>query len=261
MFSWRIKRQVAVMAAVLVIAGGFILMLAGRLLPEASCTDGRRNQGETAVDCGGPCSACELRNPKPLAVFWARFGRAGDNAYDAAALVENPNQTLSSDLVRYEFTLLDQYGIIGQKTGAAYIYPGERLTIVEPNIRTSREPVRIEFAVKGVAWKSAIFTPPQLVVERREHRISAEGTNSQSVIEAHIFNTGAFHYRRMEITFAVFDIAGNLIGANRVLAENIAPRERRVVISVWPSVFAGTVARIEVYPRVNIFAPDAIIAP
>lgn len=261
MLSWRVRRQIAALAVVLAIAGGFALLLVGRLLPEASCTDGRRNQGETDVDCGGPCSACALKNPKALAIFWTRFGRAGENAYDVAALVENPNQTLSSDLVRYEFTLLDQYGVIGQKAGAAYLYPGERLTIVEPNIRTSREAVRVEFSVKGTAWKSMSVSLPPLAVERREHRVSAEGAKSQSIVEARIFNAGAFHYRRMEVIFAVFDGAGNLIGANRVLSENLAPHERRTVVSVWPAAFTGEIARIEVTPRVNLFAEDAIIAP
>ena len=26
--------------------------------PAPTCTDGIQNQGETGVDCGGPCSAC-----------------------------------------------------------------------------------------------------------------------------------------------------------------------------------------------------------
>ena len=258
--SWRVRRQLTVIAILAALASAVVFFIIGRSLPAASCTDKRRNNGETDVDCGGLCAPCELKNPKPLAVFWTRFGRAGEETYDVAALVENPNQTLSSDLVRYEFTLLDQYGIIGHKEGTAYIYPGERFTIIEPNIRTSREPMRVEFAVERVAWKSTTYERPPLTVERREHRISEEG-RKHSIAEAQIFNGGPMKYRRMEVTFVIFDDAGNLIGANRVLTEDIAPHERRTVASVWPDVLSGTIARVEVIPRVNLFAEDAIVRP
>ena len=261
MISWRVRRQLAVIVILAAIAGGVVLWLIGRSLPAASCMDNRRNHGEIDVDCGGPCAPCELKNPKPLSVFWARFGRAGEGAYDVAALVENPNQTLSSDLVRYEFTLLDQYGIIGHTAGTAYIYPGERLTIIEPNMRTSREPVRVEFSVERVVWQSGNFERPPLTVERREHTVNEDGGKKHSMIEAQIFNSGPLRFRNMEVTVTVFDDAGNLIGANRVLAENISPNERRTVFSIWPDILPGAVARIEVTPRVNLFETDAIVKP
>ena len=259
--SWRIRRQLSVVVIIAAVAGGVMFWFIGRSLPAASCMDNRRNHGETDVDCGGPCAPCELKNPKPLSVFWARFGRAGESTYDVAALVENPNQTLSSHLVYYEFILLDQYGIIGHTTGNTYIYPGERLTIIEPNMRTTREPVSVEFSVQRVAWKNENFERPSLVVERREHTISWEGKKKHSVVEAQIFNNGPLHFRNMEATVTVFDDAGNLIGANRVLAEDISPNERRTVFSIWPDVLPGAVARIEVTPRVNLFETDAIVKP
>lgn len=245
----------------LAIAGGFALLLAGRLLPEASCTDGRRNQGEQEPDCGRPCAPCELKRPKPLSLFWARFGRASQGAVDGAALVENLNAALSSGRIRYAFVLLDAYGIIGEKIGAAYIYPGERLIIVEPAIRTAREAERIEFEIKSVAWTSVPYERPRMVVDRRDHYVLEEGQEKHSVVEAEIYNADVRHFRRAEVTFAVFDEAGNLVGANRVLAENLPPGDRRVVRSVWPRELPGSIARIEVTPRVNFFETDAIVSP
>lgn len=261
MFSWRVRRQLAAIAVVLALVGGITVWFVGRSLPDASCTDNRRNHGETDVDCGGPCSPCELKNPKPVSIFWARFGRASADAYDLAALVDNPNQTLSSDLVAYEFTLLDEYGIIGEKSGTAYIYPGERLAIIEPNVHTAREAKRVEFSVTRVVWKGTAPARPQLIVERREHRIREDEGKQQSVVEAQILNAGPHRYRAADIDFLVFDDAGNLIGANRIVMEDIGPQERRTVTSIWPQPLAGAVAAIEVYPRVNLFAPGTIVAP
>lgn len=261
MFSWRARRQIAAMAAVLAVAGAFALLLAGRVLPEASCTDGRKNQGEQETDCGGPCRACELKSPKPLSLFWARAGRVSQDGADGAALVENPNTTLSSDRIRYTFILLDAYGIIGEKTGTAYIYPGERLTIVEPGIRTAREAERVEFEIDGVGWAVLPYDRPRLVVERRDHRVRGEGQEKYSVIEAEIHNADTRHFRRTDVTFAVFDETDNLVGANRVLVENLLPGERRTVLSVWQHELPGSITRIEVTPRVNFFETDAVVAP
>lgn len=168
---------------------------------------------------------------------------------------------LSSDAVRYTFILLDAYGIIGEKTGTTYVYPGERLTVVEPAIAAARDAERIEFEVATVAWKDAPYDRPRLIVERRDHMVRRDGRKTQSVAEAEILNADTRHFRRMEVTFALFDEAGNLMGANRVLAENVLPGERYVVRSAWPHELIGSVARIEVTPRVNFFEPDAVITP
>lgn len=261
LLTWRARRQLSALAVVALIIGGVGFWFVGRILPEASCTDSRRNRGETEVDCGGPCAPCELKHPKPLSVFWVRFGRASNDAYDLAALMENPNQTLSSDLIKYRFTLLDAYGIIGQKSGTAYIYPGERFAIIEPNVRTTREAQRAEFTVERVAWKSVVPERPTLTVERREYSIPEETGKKRSVIEAQIFNAGVHRYRRMEVNFLAFDDAGNLLGANRVTSEDIRPQERYRVSSIWPQPLPEAVAKIEVTPRVNLFEPDAIIKP
>ena len=260
-FSWRIRRQLSALLLVFLVIGGFGLWVVARSLPEASCFDGRRNRGEVGIDCGGPCAPCELANPKPLSIFWARSVRASGEAYDAVALVENANDVLSSAAVEYEFTLLDKFGVIGRRPGTTFIYPQERLYIVEPNIRTSREALQVEFAVRKVAWQAAGAPRPSLVVERRAHVVREENGKMQSVVEAQILNAGPYRFREMEVHVAVFDEAGNVIGANRIVAEDIFPGERRTVRSIWPEPLPGDAARIEVYPRVNLFDPAAIVLP
>ena len=39
---------------------------------QPNCTDGRQNQGESGIDCGGPCTSCELRQLKPIEIRSAR---------------------------------------------------------------------------------------------------------------------------------------------------------------------------------------------
>lgn len=260
-FSWRIRRQLAALGLALLVFGGIGFWVIARSLPEASCFDRRRNNGEVGVDCGGPCAPCELADPKPLSIFWARFARASGSAYDAVALVENMNYLLSSAAVEYEFTLLDTLGVIGRRTGTTFIYQQERLYIVEPNIETSREPVRVEFAVRKVAWQAAGAPQPPLVVERRVYLVEETNGKRQGAVEAQILNAGPYGFREVEVYVVVFDAAGNVIGANRIIAENLSAGERRIIRSIWPEPLPGEVARIEVYPRVNLFDPAAITRP
>lgn len=42
-----------------------ITAVAGTALPIPTCTDGIQNQGETGVDCGGPCAACPVPPTTP----------------------------------------------------------------------------------------------------------------------------------------------------------------------------------------------------
>ncbi|MFY9463291.1 MAG: hypothetical protein WAP52_03860 [Candidatus Sungiibacteriota bacterium] len=261
MFSWRARRQLAAIAVVMAAAGGAALWFGVRFIPTPSCFDNRQNHGEIGIDCGGPCTPCELRNPKELSLFWVRISPAGGDLYDAVALVENRNQILASGDIRYEFTLFDELGLVARKSGTAFIYPQERLYVVEPALHTTRKPTRVEFRVTGIVWRTSQESPPIIVVEHRDYAIVGEGAKKQSTVTADLLNASSFSFRAFEVTVAVFDPAGNLIGANKVAGDDFATDSRMRIKSLWPSALSGDVGKIEIIPRVNLFNPDTIIKP
>lgn len=261
LFSWRGRRQIVPVLVLILILAGIGFWFGRRLLPEASCFDDKRNQKEIGVDCGGPCEPCEVKNPRPLTIFWARAIRSSASSYDAVAFMENPNEVLSSAKVSYDFTLLDQFGVIARRANSTYIYPHERLYIIEPAVPTTREVVKVEFSITGIDWQLRPAEEPSLVVERRTHAIQEEDGKKQSVVEAQIFNAGVSALRELEIGFIVFDKSGNGIGANRILTEELAAGERRIVKSIWPAPLSGEIGIIEVHPRVNIFDENSTIKP
>lgn len=261
MFSWRARRQFAAIGVVLFIAVAIAAWFGVRFIPSPTCFDNVRNHGEIGVDCGGPCAPCELKNPKALAIFWARTTRAGKDLFDTTALVENQNEFLASSDIAYEFTLFDELGIVAQKTGTAFIYPQERLYIIEPALRTTRRPVKVEFRIISMTWQLGHESPPQIVVERRDYMTTGDGEKKQSIVEAGVFNATSFDFRTLELDVLVFDPAGNLIGANKVADDMLTSGSRKVVKSIWPAALEGAVGKIEVYPRINLFAPDAVIKP
>jgi len=261
MFSWRVRRQLIVLflAVLPLIAIGFWLV--PKLLPAPTCFDGRKNQGELEVDCGGPCISCELRHPQALHIFWARATRAREGLYDAAALVENPNEEIGASKLEYEFTFFDELGLVARQTGKTFILPGERVHLIEPSIATNRLPNRVEFRILNVQWQKTALDRPRLVVERRDYKVLTDKGRRQSAVEAVIINRSPFGLREAWVNFTLLDKEGNVLGLNQILVENLLSGSRKPIRAIWPEEFKGEVASIEVEPRVNTFDPSVILKP
>ena len=75
----------------------------------ASCFDGRQNQSELGVDCGGSCVSCELKNLSPIS-FFGDLRVAGVD-WSSAAEFEEPS--IQSRNIKIEFPQKDQAKVTG----------------------------------------------------------------------------------------------------------------------------------------------------
>ena len=261
MLSWRAKRQLIIASIPVLLILGLGFLFFQRFLPEPTCFDNKKNQGELGVDCGGPCGPCELKNPKSVEIFWARAVLARPQMYDVAAEVRNSNEVLYSPDMEYEFTLFDEFGLIARKAGRTFILPQERTHVIEANLNTTREPSRVEFKILNIDWQFKKLEQPNLVIERRDYKIIEIDGKKQSLVEASVLNKTPFNFREIVVNFAVLDAEGNLLGANRVLVESLLAGSRQTVKSIWPQELKGRATTIIVEPRVNFFDPTIIIKP
>ena len=259
--GWRIRRQLLVLLIIALpfVAVGFYFVK--NVLPQASCFDNRRNQDESGVDCGGSCTPCELKTPKKVELFWARAVLVKQNFYDVVAFLHNPNSILVSPKVEYEFALFDEFGLVSRKMGSTFILADERMHVIEPAIETKRVPTRVEFKVTNVSWELKKEEQPNLIVERKEYKVVEENGKKQGVVETSIFNRSLFNLREVEVFFTVTDRDGNLLGANKVLLENLNSDTSKSVKSIWPEEVKGEIAVIDVEPRVNVFDSTNILKP
>lgn len=261
MLSWRARRQLIIALILAIILGGIGFLFASRFIPEPTCFDNRKNQGELEADCGGPCAPCELRNPAALKIFWARAVEARPGFYDVAALIENVNEALSSREVRYEFILFDDLGSVAFRQGTTYIFPRERTYVIEANLETSRVPTRVEFKMSDVSWEVLKDGTERILVERRDYALGEENGRKRSLVEAALLNRASVGFKEVEVLFVVLDEKENVLGVNKILVEDFLPGMQRTVKSVWPREFEGEVAKIIVEPRVNLFDPTVILKP
>lgn len=258
--SWRTRRQLVTFLILALMAGGIGFWLYPKFLSKPTCFDERKNQRELGIDCGGPCESCEIQNPKSITVFWAKVVPIRINLYDVAAEIRNENEVLSSARVEYEFILFDNLTPVAIKSGRTFVFPQETLHVIEANLNTSREPTRIEFRITNIDWLAEKIQRPNIIVERRDYMVLEDGFR-RSAVEAEILNRSPFDFREVEVRFILLDSAGNLVGANRILVENLRSGERKTVRSLWPLELPGKSVQIIVEPRVNIFDASIILRP
>lgn len=260
MFSWRARRQLAVVAVFAAALFGVFVLLVPKALPVASCTDGKRNQEERGIDCGGPCVSCALRNAEEISLFWTRVTRIAQDTYGVAAFIENPNANLYSENVQYEFSLFDELGQIARRTGSTFVLPAETLHVIETNLSTTRKPTRVSFRIANLDWifTGEGFIPPDIIVEEHEYQIRSDETGVKSAVEAQIFNRSSEGFGELEVGFVALNRDGNVLGVNRVVIERLEPGEHRSLISLWPHEFSDEVDHVIVEPRVNTLDESVI---
>jgi len=261
MSAWRSRRQfIAVFIIVAPIVAVVFLFVRQAFITQ-SCFDNRRNQNETGVDCGGMCISCNLKYPQPIKVFWARAVPVRENFYDMAAEIENPNETISSVDVEYEFRLFDQYGPIISRIGKTFLYAHERTLVIVPGIETTREASNAEFRIINVVWQGKSDFAPTIIAEKRDYHTEGNPGQEQGIIDITLFNQSPYDFSSVDAQIAVLDHAGNLLGANKIRVDNFRSQSRRAIKAIWPRAFSSDIAVINVQPRVNIFEPNTILKP
>ena len=262
MFSWRSQRRIGAILVVFIFLGIFGAVSYWRFKALPTCFDNTKNQDELAVDCGGPCGPCELKNPKDVSVIWARAVPVVNTVYDVAAFVKNTNEILASPSFEYRFTLSDEKGVVAERVGRTYLYPQERTYIVEANIPVDRSPTKVEFLIIKSQWQIYKESPPNITVQGTVHKLEQEtASTSRSVVETQLFNDSPFDFRTADVSFLLFDKNENLIGVNKTIVERFLTRTDREVRTVWPGVVAGGVDSVIVAPRVNAFSQTWLLRP
>lgn len=240
---WSATRQLLFALGALAIVGALAVGGYFSFFYEApSCFDGRQNQGEEGVDCGGACALlCTQPN---ISTVWARTVRAAPGVYHAVALVRNPD-TGAAGSVPYEVSLFDNENLlIARREGELAIGPGDIIPLFEANVITGeRVPTRtfVEFAAGVFTRAEREATPIRVVsfeLDEDAHRLTAEVENRSSLPAEDI-----------TITALLFDDADILVQASQTRVASLATRERRSIVFTWQEPFPATPKRVDIIPR------------
>jgi hypothetical protein len=219
-----------------------------KLYKPPTCYDGKENQHEVGVDCGGECSLmCETQT-QALSTVWALPFRVSEGWWSALAYVENPNLAAYAKDVPYRFQFYDKDGLlIASRTGSTFITSDPTTPIFVGRVATEKHvPHRVTFE-----WLSA----PKWHRYQDKHRISFEEQQFSEgyvgydlTVTAH--NQEPYPISQLEAVAIVYDTEGNVMQTSQTFVDTIGPRAKRSLTFSWPEAFPAKPGRVEFIARV-----------
>ncbi len=245
-----------------IIIGYFIFFsLVGFLIfyvsaPKGTCFDGKKNQSESGVDCGGVCSPCKaIYVGKDLIVSEKTFVPGGNNTYDALIKISNPNDSIGAASFHYTITLKDNTGIVlSTKEGDDYILPADSKYIAQLglNIANNFLPTQIDFAISEIKWSQiANIEKPQLNVYNKKFGPDIDGIGNRA--EGLVRNESASDFKKISVVVVLRDERGNVLGVNTTQKDNLRAKQESDFVLTWPYNFPAPVTSMEVDTQANIF--------
>lgn len=210
------------------------------LKPIPSCFDGKQNQEETSIDCGGPnCIACDTLRLKSLEargnvrVFQTSFGQAV-----LLGEVENPNITHGARGFEYHFVVYDFSGaVIETIRGRSSVSPSGSHYIFAPIVKTkfsSIERVDLVFSqASSMAWFRAgeALTPGTITA-----RITSYSTTSDTVrINGILNNQSSIGSTNVTIIAILVDEEGNEVFASQTVVPTLFGHSDEEFIIFFPT--------------------------
>jgi len=232
---------------VILLASGLLLY---KTIAPASCTDGKLNQDEEGVDCGGvSCTPCITAAARDVTVLWTRFFEVRPGLYDVAALVENSNQEVGARAVPYSFELTDERGLrIMRVKGDAYILPNERFLVFASNLETGiRTPIRMAFEMDDPVWEVIPEQDLPLTIVRRERMFDEDRPRLIVTLANNTFKD----INSVDVSVVISDSENNAVGTAVSHIDIVPDSSTADALFIWPRPFARTPVDIEIFVRQN----------
>lgn len=214
-----------------------------------TCFDGKQNQGEAGIDCGGSCTLLCLSQYVPLNVEWSRFYKVNEGIYNVLAYIENPNISAEANNLDYVFKLYDKEGVLlKERFGRTFSPASKILTVFEPDMRTGNlVPQRVEFA----------FTSPALWLKKESAETNISVTESTLTrldstprLTTKLSNKTVNQIKNIEAVAILYNASGNTIAFSRTVIDALNDRESILVNFNWSKPFTETVAQTEIVLKV-----------
>ncbi len=216
----------------------------------ASCFDGIQNEGETGIDCGGPCAMlcrANYANPTVLWTQWSKVTSSG--TYNLLAYAENPNIGVGATNVPYEFKIYDTNNILlDDEKGTASIPANNNFVVFVPGINIfDKIPARIDFAFSNaIIWQKI----PDL--EQGINLVSSTLTNEDTApkLFATLQNTTVSTINNIQSVAIIYDQNNNAIAFSKTVTDSIGPNASANIVFTWPEPFSAPVYKTDIISQV-----------
>jgi hypothetical protein len=216
-----------------------------------TCFDGKINQNELGIDCGGVCVKACIGEviPEPI-ILWSRAFKVTDGKYNLVAYVQNANVNYISEPAEYSFKVYDKDNVlIGLREGYMTVPPVKSYPIFEQGLDAGeRIPAKVLFQFnQQVTWNKYGFNRPELSVS--EPVLTRATTTPR--IEAKVINNTLARFENIEVVVVVYGAGDNAIAASRTFVPVLQSRGEVPIVFTWPESFTQAVSKIEIIPKLK----------
>ncbi len=212
-----------------------------------SCTDGKQNQDETGIDCGGSCPYLCVQENIPPTVLYALPLISTAGRTDIIAMVENKNIRAAARKVPYTIKLFDARGATMKEiTGTVDLPPHTAMPIYVPRALEQDTVARvfIEIVPTMVAWYSLDQDSRILpTIEGKPFALPADKPR----IEALVSNASIYPLSRVPLVAIVHDVLSNNVVAASATVVDVAAQSESTASFNWNEPFSSNNVRVVFY--------------
>ena len=228
--------------------------------PKPTCFDGKQNQNERGIDCGGICTMVCMEKivGNDLLVREITFVPGDRGRYDVVARIFNPNNDIGAASFRYALFLRDESGKeLVRVTGENFILPQETKTLLALNLEPQQVPAKAVIELSDFDWKRLreYRAKPELNIYSKRYIGKPDPAVFGAVIGT-LVNESVYDFRKIQIKVVLRDAAGLPLAANQSDMQTVNVGREQDIRIVFPQPFAGTVAQVDIEAEANIYDQD-----
>ncbi len=217
-----------------------------------TCFDGKQNQGETAVDMGGPCERLDPRYLEPLHVRWVRPLKLRDGFYNAVAYVQNTNVNAGAKDLSYRMRFYDEQGVlVATRVGKTDVYPSMIFPVFEGAIDSGkRELTRATFEFLGQPYWKRVDKAPMTNIKISGQRLNL--TRHSVRLTAKAKNTSIDDKYDIHFIATLFDKKGTAIAVSHTYLAYLPADKEEEITFTWPKSIPGEAHSVDIIPLIPL---------
>ncbi len=204
-----------------------------------TCFDGKQNQEEVGIDCGGSCQNLCKAQVSNLIVKWVEVFNVSEGVYSVAANVENPNRIAGADNLSYKFEIYDSSGfVIEEISGSTFVKPRERFVVFEPSVRIKNGSIPTSATIlfeESPVWKVSKRQNTSIVIKNKK----LINTKTRPRLTSVLLNNSIDDIFDVDVTTVVYNSENEPIAVSSTFVDVVEKNSQKDIFFTWPSSFTS----------------------